>query len=377
MNLNFAENFKRLRKEKGLTQEKVAEVLEVSSQAVSRWELSICYPDLELLPSIANYFGVTIDQLLSNDAQSKDKDIHDFVTTVRTLSDETTQRIDFVRNYCRKYPENDFFAYHLVLAIRDHVLGDEVKTNKYMELLLSKVQRLMETKYRSVVIQVMVAVCNESELSKWLDMCPYSVDFNRRGCLVYRSGLRGDTKGAYVQQGLEMLESMANQLDRRCPDTEGAPKKVLYQSQVLATVASFGKQGEIPDGWKLFYAYKQLVLAACLFGCGQTEEGWENFNHAITLCKYVYGLEDEWLEIGGELFANIRVSKDWNQAIDEEGRVHKLFGIVNLSFYNAKYIFDLLTNPRWAWFDPVRDSHTYQEAVACLREVCETQKAKS
>ena len=57
MNLNFAENFKRFRKEKGVTQEKVAEVLGVSSQSVSRWELSICYPDLELLPSIANYLA--------------------------------------------------------------------------------------------------------------------------------------------------------------------------------------------------------------------------------------------------------------------------------------------------------------------------------
>lgn len=203
-----------------------------------------------------------------------------------------------------------------------------------------------------------------------------SVDFNRRGGLVCRAGLRGDRKGAYIQQGLEMLESMANQLDRRCPDTEGAPKKALYQSQVLATVASFGKEGQIPDGWKLFYAYKQLVLAACLFGCGRTEEGWQNFNHAITLCKYVYGLADEWLEIGGELFANIKVSKDWNHAIDQDGQVHKLFAIVNLSFYNAKYILDLLTNPQWAWFDTARDSHTYQEAVAWLSEVYEAQKAE-
>ena len=74
MNLNFSENFKQLRKEKGDTQEKIAEVLGVTGQTISRWELSICYPDLELLPSIANYFGVTVDALLSNDNCSKEKD---------------------------------------------------------------------------------------------------------------------------------------------------------------------------------------------------------------------------------------------------------------------------------------------------------------
>ena len=114
MNLNFAENFKRLRKEKGVTQEKVAEALDVSSQSVSRWELSICYPDVELLPSIANYFEVTVDSLLSNDVTSKRRDREIFSEKIDTLSDESTERIDFVREYCRKYPEEDYYVYHLV-----------------------------------------------------------------------------------------------------------------------------------------------------------------------------------------------------------------------------------------------------------------------
>lgn len=42
MNLNFAENFKRLRKEKSITQDKIANALGVSTQSVSRWELCSC-----------------------------------------------------------------------------------------------------------------------------------------------------------------------------------------------------------------------------------------------------------------------------------------------------------------------------------------------
>ena len=95
--MNFGENFKRLRKEKDVTQEKIAEALGVSSQSVSRWELSICYPDLELLPSIANYFGVTIDSLLSNDAPSKKQDFDIFNETVNKLSCETTEQVDFIK----------------------------------------------------------------------------------------------------------------------------------------------------------------------------------------------------------------------------------------------------------------------------------------
>ena len=106
MNLNFAENLKKLRKEREITQEKLSEVLGVTSQSVSRWELSICYPDLELLPIIANYFGVTIDSLLSNDACSKELDFEKFKNKISEMDDDTADKVNFINEYCRKYPRN-------------------------------------------------------------------------------------------------------------------------------------------------------------------------------------------------------------------------------------------------------------------------------
>ena len=67
MKLQIGERLKCLRKEKGITQEELAEVLGVSCQSVSRWELGICYPDIELLPEISDFFAVTADKLLGTD----------------------------------------------------------------------------------------------------------------------------------------------------------------------------------------------------------------------------------------------------------------------------------------------------------------------
>lgn len=53
-----------LRKEKGLTQEELAEKLDVSSQAVSKWENDISCPDIMLLPKLSDIFGTTVDSLL-------------------------------------------------------------------------------------------------------------------------------------------------------------------------------------------------------------------------------------------------------------------------------------------------------------------------
>lgn len=64
MNLSIGANIKRLRLERKLTQDEVAAHLGVSFQAISKWERGDGYPDIETLPSIANYFSVTVDELL-------------------------------------------------------------------------------------------------------------------------------------------------------------------------------------------------------------------------------------------------------------------------------------------------------------------------
>lgn len=63
MTLNIGENIKKLRAEKGVTQEQLGEHLSITSQSVSKWENSITVPDLYLIPAIAEYFEVSIDEL--------------------------------------------------------------------------------------------------------------------------------------------------------------------------------------------------------------------------------------------------------------------------------------------------------------------------
>lgn len=73
MQLDLGTNIRQLRRRDRKTQEALAEALGVTSQAVSRWESGGSYPDMNLIPSIANYFGVTIDELFGyhNERESR------------------------------------------------------------------------------------------------------------------------------------------------------------------------------------------------------------------------------------------------------------------------------------------------------------------
>ncbi len=86
--MEFNEKLQSLRKQKGLTQEELAEVLFVSRTAVSKWESGRGFPSIDSLKAISKYFSVSLDDLLSgeeilsiaeNDHRQKERSVRDLV----------------------------------------------------------------------------------------------------------------------------------------------------------------------------------------------------------------------------------------------------------------------------------------------------------
>ena len=93
--MEFHEKLQVLRKQKGLTQEELAEALFVSRTAISKWESGRGYPNIDSLKAIATFFSVTIDELLSseevltiaeNDGKQKEAHLRDLVFGLLDLS---------------------------------------------------------------------------------------------------------------------------------------------------------------------------------------------------------------------------------------------------------------------------------------------------
>lgn len=79
MTVYIGENIKRLRTQKGLTQEALAEFLGVSFQSISRWERGESYPDITMLPALASFFDVTVDSLLGISKANNEEKIKEYL----------------------------------------------------------------------------------------------------------------------------------------------------------------------------------------------------------------------------------------------------------------------------------------------------------
>lgn len=377
MKLYIGEQIKALRKEKQITQEALADILGVSYQSVSRWELGVCYPDMELLPTLANYFGVTIDQLLSNDANSKEAEEQRFYEKLNSLEFGSLEQMQFVKEFYRKYPDNDWIAYILQDIMKNYLLVNKDKTSDYLPAMIKQYHRLKGTRYREAAVSNIISVCPEENLDEWLNLCSWTSAYTRRGCLVSRYDVQvGHQKEYHLHQSIEAFENFAMQLDRRFPDAFGPTHKSEYHRGILKIIASFGNGTTPPDGWALFYAYKQFVLSACLFGDNKPEEAWKEFDEAFATYRRIFTLEDKWLPLGNAIFSDLKVRKDYRYMLDSEGNKHQIYGAYYTNFSRAGFLYEFLTNTRWQWFDSVRNTPKYQEAVEWAKAESEKEEAE-
>lgn len=125
--MNIGKNIRELRKRAGLTQEQLAEAMNVSFQAVSKWENDTALPDITMIPLLARYFAVTTDALLNYD---RDKVMDEVMTIVdrayeyRVSDPAESRRI--LEEGLRQYPGNDILLGNILYTIDVERQPDEM-----------------------------------------------------------------------------------------------------------------------------------------------------------------------------------------------------------------------------------------------------------
>ena len=103
--MKFCEKLQKLRKEKGYSQEQLADLLDVSRQSVSKWESGTTYPEMDKLLSLCKIFDVTLDDLTNDeitDKTIKEKSKNNFSSFVYAILDMINKSIEMFKNMNKK-----------------------------------------------------------------------------------------------------------------------------------------------------------------------------------------------------------------------------------------------------------------------------------
>ncbi len=106
--IKIGEKIRLLRKKNDVTQDKLAEHLGVTPQAVSRWESGVCYPDMNALPAIADYFSVSMDELLCYNNAQKEQKVAAYLEEANLLldRDRVPEALELLRNAMADIPSD-------------------------------------------------------------------------------------------------------------------------------------------------------------------------------------------------------------------------------------------------------------------------------
>lgn len=268
MKLYINENLKKLRKEKGLTQEQLAARLNVSFQAVSKWECGESYPDIVMLPSIAQIFGVSVDELLGMEKICCNEEAEKILAQVdmnesKGLRDEN---VKLLREAVKRFPNN----YMMSAKLASNLFCAESKGGE------STGARSAEA---AEIAEHILANCNDRKIIDWMrvDICYYySYAGNKEKALECAEELPAAERNTVKEFLLEGNEKMI-----RCQENIILHLQALCNSMLARADMNGIDDPELKDEDRIKMLGKIAQISKVIF-----EKGDYNFHYGLMVVVY-------------------------------------------------------------------------------------------
>ncbi len=209
---NFPSVMKALRKGRGLTQEQLAEALGISCQAVSKWETGLSFPDVSLLPIMADYFGVSIDYLLGHDTSRRNEEIEKTCCAADELFERKSyiQAIPLLREMLVRYPGNEKLMYKLAWALSGTIRESPENYEEAILLYLKILEISTDTEMRIRVTRDLIYryyTKGESDKALFYARSLPPFEFCREYNLGRSNVLEGKALAEYLQSNIQLFGS--------------------------------------------------------------------------------------------------------------------------------------------------------------------------
>ena len=393
MELLFAKRIRGKRLEKGLTQEQLAQAIQISPQSVSKWERGDGYPDITLLPRIANFFQISVDELIGNDEATRAEDADNFERTwwsIPFTNEGWQKKLKLGKEYYAKYPQNFEIMHRLGEAIVNNMDVLEENLQLLFEIHAKIMSGCTEEEYRRDSLHRVCYAAADSELDdqiskselNWQEAIAIGELREERFLLQHRLDEyrreRNATNLLIFMQYLGRNSMMYFGSNSKPTFTEPA-RTAAWELHKMRLLEQFDVDGThengIPEAWCGCYAEFSLKAAGALIAGGKTDEGFAQL-------EKTFALYERWNRIpAGKLmavgnpdaFGEVYINKNGSDSI-----VHIHFTDGHTVWTPYLWLFwqlkgDIQTAlTYWPWFDGVKDDPRYAEALARARAMAET-----
>ncbi len=360
MKLYIGENLKKLREEKKVTQDTLAEYLGGTYQAVSRWENGLAYPDIELLPEIARFFEVSLEELMGT--ESGKQKIRSFLNDCYGLRQtDKPSVLAKLRELEREYP-NDW---EIKATICETLI--DPRPTSYDEILPELRRYAFAAKEKCTlkdmwafkrIAKAMIMAVPEEEVDEWTEYLPAYPSPNYYAVLQDRYRERNQPKKS-KHYGSEMLLSFVGFLECQFPNFDHSPEGNIYSFRIslrlmdaIVGIPYCDENGIVHNSLLLFdRAAIQTKMASGYTGSGQIEQGLLELEKGVDL----------WL-LYSEAVKNDFFTSDYPYLEPQKNEEEDKFEGIN-------WIIGALTAPHgWEWLDPVRKDERFQNQLRRLYE---------
>ena len=366
MDLLIGERIKKYRKNKEMTQDALAQALMVSPQSISKWECGDGYPDITLLPAIANFFEVTVDELIGNDEISAKEDVQkNFFEVINSLS--LDDQLDLALKYHKKYPRNWHIATSLMHRITRYQGNREVE---YRKLLVDIGERILkdctDSTMRKSAVTAMCMVCDEEEIGALLNRDTTFWYEGRHEIYEKRYKLSGQEEKYWIirNAGNFLRTSAMIARMREHKSYIGKPEDSVAWNTMYLNILIGITQNTIPDAWIPEYTMQYIRLSAAYFGLGDNENGYSYLEKALELSKRWHEFpENALLDLGNPLFFGETklIRNDWHIQLPNGEKLPILQGFKSEIASLASI---MKAEKGWEWFNSVRNEERWSAILS-------------
>lgn len=393
MKLNIGENIRKYRRNMNMTQEQFAENIGVSFQAVSRWENGVTYPDMELLPAIAKFFGISVDQLLNIPNEIHEANAKEAIEQLRiatgTFPIDSSKIIKLIRDIRNNYLDTDAFFYFWFVRLDTYGLPEILP-----EIRLT-VEKVLEGNYpqyiKSAAIEHFAEIEDDENIEAFLDKYSTETDTSRQTLLRNRYMSKCQWEKAEAARQLN-LANIFDQLlwSSRCwrnmtdpYDIDEAVKVAEIRLFLLNKINDHCSDAKHPisgNGKIDFWVEARInigMIYACALGMKErTDEAFTVLEDTVTLIEQAMKINEKTtLTCASPWLKDVKFEAQRMPANDNFSENIWVVHDTGLSFFIAPNIYhNILVNcqgydERFKWFSSLKDDPRYTVCIERLQRL--------